>query len=156
MPLPWMSSEPAPLIVGHEIVMLPAVTALGAMRRRAARREPALQGMAIVADPIYDVGDVRLNLDDAHTGSPRRARAPLPPLAPNIERCLREVGLLPLRRLARAEAEAAAVAEAMPPTSRILGGDANVERIVGGLLRDHRLLHFAVAAPAKRLRIRTP
>jgi tetratricopeptide (TPR) repeat protein len=143
-------AEPAPLIAGHEIVMLPAVTALGAMRRRAARREPALQGMALVADPIYDVDDARLNLDDTPTGSPRRVR-PLPslaPLPPAIERCLREVGLLPLRRLARAEAEAAAVAEAMPPTSRILGGDANVERITGGLLRDHRLLHFAVAAPA--------
>ena len=59
--LPSPSSNPAsPLIVKHEIVLLPSASALWLMREELRGRQPAPKAVAILADAVFDKGDARL------------------------------------------------------------------------------------------------
>ena len=66
-----------PLIVNHEIVTLPSASTLGIIRRELARRTPARDGIAVIADPVFSAGDERLKGTTAstHAGSPAPAGA---------------------------------------------------------------------------------
>jgi CHAT domain-containing protein/uncharacterized protein HemY len=49
-----------PLVVKHEVVSLPSASALAAHRRELAGREPAPNGVAVIADPVFYAGDERV------------------------------------------------------------------------------------------------
>ena len=48
-----------PLIVGHEVVSLPSVSALAIQRTELAGRQPAPKMLAVIADPVFDRSDAR-------------------------------------------------------------------------------------------------
>ena len=56
---PGRRVEPVPLIVRHEIVSLPSVSALAVQRRELAGRTPAPKMLAVIADPVFDRVDAR-------------------------------------------------------------------------------------------------
>ena len=60
---PRDSRSLTPLIVNHEIVTLPSASTLGVIRRELARRTPARDGIAVIADPVFSAGDERLKRD---------------------------------------------------------------------------------------------
>lgn len=61
--LPLPSGNPAsPLIVQHEIVLLPSASALWLMREELRGRQPAPKAVAILADAVFDKGDARLGV----------------------------------------------------------------------------------------------
>src|SRR5262249_732330 len=45
------------LAAGHEVVVLPSASALGALRKAVARRPPATLGAAVFADPVFERDD---------------------------------------------------------------------------------------------------
>jgi CHAT domain-containing protein/tetratricopeptide (TPR) repeat protein len=54
------SLSPHPLIVDHEIISLPSASTLAIQRRELAGRQPAPKGVAVLADPVFQITDARL------------------------------------------------------------------------------------------------
>ena len=54
--------DPRPLILDHEIVNLPSASVLAALRRELVDRKPAAKGVAVLADPVFEVNDARVKL----------------------------------------------------------------------------------------------
>ena len=57
------AGSPAPLIVRHEIVNVPSASAMAAQRAYLSGRKPAPKGIAVIADPVFSIADVRLPAD---------------------------------------------------------------------------------------------
>ncbi|MFL6261108.1 MAG: CHAT domain-containing protein [Thermoanaerobaculia bacterium] len=126
------AGEPAePLLLDHEIVMLPSATALLAQRRRLAGRRPAPGTVAILADPVFSATDERLA-----RGSGVRS-VPDGQVAEGID--------VSLHRLPYTAEEAQAIARLVPPEERLLalGTAADRDLVLSGALRRYRILHFA-------------
>src|SRR5207237_2811173 len=50
----------SPLILHHEVVVLPSASLLAALRQRAARLRPATEKVALIGDPVISPKDPRL------------------------------------------------------------------------------------------------
>ena len=74
--LPDPASPAQPLLVGHEVVGLPAASAARGLRRETPARA-AGTGVAILADPVFDARDQRLGRKPATDGN-RASPAPEP------------------------------------------------------------------------------
>ncbi len=116
-----------PLLLDHEIVTLPSVSVLSALRERALERRPAPAELAVVADPVFAWKDPRA---DAAASPPQQNTASIP--APE--------------RLPYAAREAEAILALAPPRQRYaaLGFDASRHAVLGGDLERYRIVHFAV------------
>lgn len=134
-----------PLVVSHDVVMLPSLSALATQRRRSVRRSisdsvhksPA-PTVAIFADPLFDRLDPRL------TGKPEREIVESPLASRAIgERSRSITGAL--ERLPHTRLEAEAIAALVPEERRLLalGPAARRSTVVDGGLRDFSILHFA-------------
>jgi len=127
-----VSPEGAPLLVDHEIVLLPSATVLVQQRRRLAGRPPAPEELAILAHPIFSPADPRLarNRGAVHGGEDRGDPA---------------LGLGPLEPLPFTEDEANAIARLVPADRRlvVLGAAASRDLALSGVLSRYRILHFA-------------
>jgi CHAT domain-containing protein/tetratricopeptide (TPR) repeat protein len=124
----------APLVTAHEVVHLPSASTLAALPRTAGA---APGTVAVVADPVYDASDPRVD--------PAR-RGPARPLPPALQRSLDDVA--PGRRLARlafTRREAEAILALVPASSRraALGFEASRRTVAGGALAGHAIVHFA-------------
>ena len=67
--LPGKSGENGnpPLIVDHEIVLLPSVSTLGILRENYNDRQPPNRSLAILADPVFSANDERLKNSSSAT-----------------------------------------------------------------------------------------
>ncbi len=83
--------------------------------------------VAVVADPIFDLGDDRVHVDAAGRASDTKRAGPALP------------------RLTGTAQEAAGIEEAVGPgkVSLFLGASASVETILNPAMRDYRILHLA-------------
>ncbi|MBX7222142.1 MAG: CHAT domain-containing protein [Blastocatellia bacterium] len=54
------SPVPSPLLVQHEIVILPSASALAALRKEIPGRTPAPLKLAVLADPVFSAADIRV------------------------------------------------------------------------------------------------
>jgi CHAT domain-containing protein/Tfp pilus assembly protein PilF len=117
----------SPLLVRHEITLIPSASVLVALRRRAGGRDPAPEELAVLADPVFSREDSRL---------PARRSAPA---------AVGWLGGQDLTRLQFAGAEADAILKLASPRSvlRALGFAARRDLVLSGLLGRYRILHFA-------------
>lgn len=118
------ASKSRPLIVDHEIVHLPSISVLAALRSQAAGRRPPTGLLAVVADPVFGPDDERL-----------RGLAPVAQARNGLS----------LRRLPYAGLEADAIL-ALAGSRRILtasGFEANRDLVRSGKLNGYGILHFA-------------
>ena len=115
-------SAPALLVEHHEIVRLPSLSVLAALRRERADREPPAGDLAILADPVFGPDDSRLG---PH----------MPAASPTLE-------TLPRLVHSRREAETM-MALAPGPTFLATGFAANRQMVLDGELSGYRILHFA-------------
>ena len=131
-----------PLIVEHEIISLPSASVLASLRGQLNGRRPAPKTIAVLADPVFEITDVRVK-----TGGPRGSRegvkrqtkeinAPVAERTMGPERLLR----LPFTRL-----EANSVVPLVAPGQRLLALDfaANRETAMSADLAQYRIIHFA-------------
>jgi CHAT domain-containing protein len=138
--LPWPGDRSAaPLVARHELVSLPSASVLAWLRETNARR-PASRGVAILADPVFEADDPRLQ---ARGAGASRTEAP-----PPVQAAAREVGLTPQGRIPRlpfSRQEAAAIRAAGSPgrVMTALDFSASRARVLGSDLASYRIVHFA-------------
>ncbi|HYO12171.1 MAG TPA: CHAT domain-containing tetratricopeptide repeat protein, partial [Thermoanaerobaculia bacterium] len=124
-----------PLIVGHEIAVLPSASVLPLLRRERPDPPSADHRIAVLADPVFDRNDPRV-------------RRPATPAAPaGTARLLRSTvpGGGRLDRLTFSRVEAQRILAAAPPGTGLaaLDFEANREKVVSGDLAGYSILHFA-------------
>jgi CHAT domain-containing protein/Tfp pilus assembly protein PilF len=133
LPAPAQRSREAaePLLVRHEIAMLPSATVLLSQLRRLAGRRPAPKTVAVLADPVFSKADERLA---AARGRPA-ARG----------RSDEGLDLALLHRLPHTAEEARAIVRLVPRHEALLamGPAARRDLVTSGALRRYRILHFA-------------
>jgi CHAT domain-containing protein len=126
-----------PLIVSHEIINLPSVSALAALREDDEKRT-APNALAVFADPVFTSDDPRIkqNADQTQSASTESASA--------AERSARESGVSAFRRLRFSRLEADAIASLAGPASlKAIDFDASRARATSEELSRYRILHFA-------------
>ena len=157
------SQSVQPLITQHEIVNLPAASALAAIRSESAGRKRADRALAVLADPVFDLSDPRLLHAVKRTSSSDFVKKPRPAgeaqTAPKPETALSANSELmrsirsfaqtvehgSFSRLPFSREEAEAIASLAPRNSLMKFTDfqANRSTAASGELSHYRMIHFA-------------
>ncbi|OKH29562.1 hypothetical protein NIES2101_43275, partial [Calothrix sp. HK-06] len=128
-----------PLMVNHEIVNLPSVTAIATQRQRFNNGIKAPKTLAVLADPVFEANDIRL------TGKE-------PALAPelnldrsSLQRALKNIKRDGMARLKETRAEADEILKLVSPQEAIhaYDFDANYNFVTNPELKKYRFLLFA-------------
>jgi CHAT domain-containing protein/TPR repeat protein len=142
--LPTASEVSTPLIDKHEIVALPSISTLVAIRRRPERLSSPNKIVAVLADPVFSRADDRVEKDKqqpttAFSGSNQSSNQPA---LPDFERRLRNGEPM---RLAHASEEADAILASTPRGSgwAAKGFDASRETAMSARVGEYRIVHFA-------------
>ena len=149
----------SPFILDHEVVDLPSASVLAVLKKQMAGREPAAKTIAVLADPVFDIHDARVqtaqrSVKGGKTAIPAHRGAEDVSLPDKMSKALlfrsaSEVGMIqgeaPFPRLFFARAEAEAVLQGVPPEQRLKALDFNASRAtaMSRKLHDYRIVHFA-------------
>lgn len=143
-------ASPKPLIVEHEIVLLPSASALWLMREDLRGRKPAPKTVAILADAVFDKDDARLAATTKSVARNRSKNSPDLPLPNAQTRALRSFdglgsGRGTLGRLPFSRREADAIKSLIPEKDVMLalGFRASVATATSPELSQYRYVHFA-------------
>ncbi len=137
-----------PLIVEHEIVMLPSASALAVLRRETKDRALAPGLVAVLADPVFDGADVRVRRAAAAVRDSETQGAPFVN-DPGLLRSVEETGLAdgrwPLPRLLGTRREARAILSLAPAqkSRQAIDFEASRETATEGDLSQYQIVHFA-------------
>jgi CHAT domain-containing protein/Flp pilus assembly protein TadD len=152
LPKPGGVDDRQPMLLHHEVVNLPSASALAVLRREAEGRTPGEMTVAVLADPVFDTDDPRLNEDRSgsegalsNAGEPgSRGRSS------QVFRSLRQVGFtdgdkLVIPRLLATRQEAEAIIALAPKDSSLnaTGFEANLDTARSPDLSRFRVVHFA-------------
>ena len=147
LPLP---ATAMPLIVEHEVVMLPSASALWLMREELRGRQPAPKTVAILADAVFDKDDARLVATTKTVSRNRSRSSPELAVASAQTRALRSFdglgsGRGTLGRLPFSRREADAIKSLIPEKDVMLalGFRASVATAMSPELSQYRYVHFA-------------
>jgi len=136
-----------PLILDHEIVILPSASTLTVLRQEVKGRKPAEKTVAVLADPVFESSDERVkglrgqagsNTDDAQ-----------PATAAGIRRAARDLGLndaeLTIPRLPGTRREADQILALVPRSQTKAAFDfaASRQTVASKELGEYRYVHFA-------------
>lgn len=150
LPVPAGRAGSAPLVVEHEIVMLPSASALSEIRRNAGvrRQRPRARGtVAVLADPVFRADDPRVARPRTNDASrPAQAARDEVSHRPPLEalRGSEAQPSAPLERLPYTREEARAIAaRASRQSMTALGFDATRDLALSPAIRDFRIVHFA-------------
>jgi CHAT domain-containing protein len=133
-----------PLIVNHEIVNLPSVTAIATQRQDLKGRKTAPLTLAVLADPVFEAKDERI------TGKPET-------IVPNsdfrgnelnqsaLKQATRNLNRSGLPRLEGTRTEADTILNIIPSSNNLqaFDFDANYNWVTNKQLSQYRFLHFA-------------
>jgi CHAT domain-containing protein len=125
-----------PLVLDHEIVMLPSASTAALLRTETAGRAPADKTVLVVADPVFDAQDPRVRA---------RLKADVPTAPVAVPARLQREGAGPLRRLLGSRREATAIlAHAAGGQGRgALDFEASRAFATGGAFARYRMIHLA-------------
>jgi CHAT domain-containing protein/tetratricopeptide (TPR) repeat protein len=138
-----------PVIVEHEIIMLPSASALAVLRKELAGRKPAPKMVAVLADPVFDRKDERLQTAVAKRSPILASSTRGVAERNNILRAAKDAGLvdstLELPRLPATRREAEAIVSLVPASSRFQALDFGASRATATSpdLSQYRYVHFA-------------
>jgi CHAT domain-containing protein/tetratricopeptide (TPR) repeat protein len=142
-----------PLLSDYEIVSLPSATTLYVMRKENKGRAIPPKTVAILADPIFDLRDVRFALSKATEAKKKTRNLPTPSLNSDTSRDLQssaeESGMRAeeggFRRLPFSLQEASAITALVPGQESLTatGFDATLTNATIPELRQYRIIHFA-------------
>ncbi len=137
------TSDSRPLLVDHEIVVLPSATTLAVLRGETANRQPAAKEVAVFADPVYSAKDARVQAEARRIqGSLGYDSSPLR----NTNTGNQVQTEFP--RLISSMWEATKIVELVPrnQSNLILDFDANRTNAASAEISNYRFLHFAAHA----------
>ncbi len=133
------SSEPVPLMLEHDIVSLPSTSTLAVLRSMTAQRTPATKAVVVLADPVYERNDPRL---EAKIGKVSAGQS-------YIDQAAVDLGLLDtgsgIPRLLASTEEAHEIMRMVPGDTglKALGFDANLDTVSNPAIAQYRIVHFA-------------
>lgn len=133
------------LIATHELVSLPSASALAVLRNEIKGRPAATKQLAVFADPVFQVGDARVQLAKTKMPGTMRAESLNDLAVQTLTRAAAEAGLTNFARLPFARQEAEAIAKLLPPTQQLKALDFTASRqtALSRQLDQYRQLHFA-------------
>ncbi len=138
--------QQVPLVLDHEIINEPSASALALVLSESASRKPSPKSVAILADPVFEVGDSRIKSPNA--GSLQAAATASP--TGEITRAFRDVGVEggEIPRLLSSREEAEAIMKVVPWRTgfKAVDFDANRTTAMGSDLGQYRVVHFATHA----------
>ena len=147
-PRPSGSGPDTPLIVSHEVVMLPSASAVSLLRREITGRKPAPKTLAVFADPVFDRSDPRAgqNAQPAapHTGSAAESTRILEHLSePGESASVPSALKIPRLPYTAQEADEILRVAHDPASLKAVSFQASRATATSGRLSDYRYLHFA-------------
>jgi CHAT domain-containing protein/predicted negative regulator of RcsB-dependent stress response len=148
-PLPAMAASHSaglvPLMVEHEIISLPSVSALAVIRKETGSRPVPARAVAVLADPVFEANDPRLKPQPkGRTDATIKQRG-----TASLNRSLSDVGVfrdgLSLSRLPGSRQEAELIMQLAPGEAGMLAVDfeANRATATSAELSKYRIVHFA-------------
>jgi len=141
LPSPTRAANDPPLIVQHEIVILPSASTLYELRQDMRDATP-VRTVAVLADPVFQVDDARLRSRTSARPSTESELSRNPASA--LTRAIDSSGIARLERLPYTRSEALAIAgRARGQSLTALGFDATRELALSPSIRDYRIVHFA-------------
>jgi len=147
VPFAALSLGGEPLVRRHEIVVLASASVLASIRRKTAERTPAPDLLAMIADPVFESSDPRLQeLRRNEEGSREPVSRSGSPA--DLERAVGSVGLGKLKRLRHSRREARAILSlaSSATTWSAMDFEASRVRVLEEPLENYRILHFATHA----------
>ncbi len=138
-----------PLIVDHELLTLPSASTLALLRREMANRQPAAKTIVVLADPVFEKADERLQI--ARTPASKLSQVSL---STELQRAVAETtegdatgNIVPASffRLPYTRTEANAILAVAPKatTKVVLDFAVNRDAAINGDLGQYRYVHFA-------------
>jgi CHAT domain-containing protein/tetratricopeptide (TPR) repeat protein len=156
---PDSSDASAPLILDHEVINLPSASVLALIRSETRQRQLAPKALAVLADPVFEKDDSRLQLISKGKTAEKPPQIPLhgdkrtvgqsqsKPEA--LSRALEDFDLLndhlKLPRLYSSLQEATDIMAVAPPDGRLEAIDFKASRAMATdpVLAQYRIIHFA-------------
>jgi CHAT domain-containing protein/Tfp pilus assembly protein PilF len=154
LPSPEDEKRPAgdyePLIAKHEVVSIPSASVLSLIRRETAGRQRAAKSVAVLADPVFEASDPRLESAKKGNSSGKTppTRAAYAELS-DLTRAIRTMNFPDARygfvRLPFSRSEANSVIALTPKGTGLKATDFNASRdlAMSGQLSQYRIVHFA-------------
>jgi CHAT domain-containing protein/Flp pilus assembly protein TadD len=143
------SSKYQPLIVNHEIVNLPSVTAIATQRQDLKGRKTAPLTLAVLADPVFNTKDCRVTKEDCQASDKSSSIGPNLDVGTEVEQSQlkqagRNLNRNVLERIQGTRTEADAILKLVPSNNlQAFDFDANYKWITNPQLSQYRFLHFA-------------
>ncbi len=142
-----------PLIVDHEVIMLPSLSTLAVFRNEVRGRPQAKKAVAVLADPVFESDDPRVRSLKQKSPASSQAKPAQSTegklLNRQLDRAAREIdtdnGPVTFERLPFTLQEAQAIFSIVPEdqTKRAIGFDASLKTALDPELRQYRVIHFA-------------
>jgi CHAT domain-containing protein len=153
LPAPSPGGAAQPLILSHEVVILPSASSLAMLRRLSQRREPPKRLIAILADPVFSRTDERFTeivSSTAITDAALRAPGAVVPAPGGDDDAAKFDGqsYRDMPRLFRTRWEAEQIAALSPPGSAtlLLDFDATPDAVSSEAVMGSRIIHLATHA----------
>jgi CHAT domain-containing protein/Tfp pilus assembly protein PilF len=154
MPAPEDKKRPAgdyePLIAKHEVVSVPSASVLSIIRHETAGRQRAAKSVAVLADPVFEESDPRLESVKNGNSSGETPAAPASDVElSELTRSIRTMNFSDARagftRLAFSRQEAQSIFALTPKGTGLKATDfsANRDLAMSRQLSQYRILHFA-------------
>ncbi|MEG4584099.1 CHAT domain-containing protein [Microcoleus sp. MOSTC5] len=129
----------SPLIVDHEIVLLPSASTLGILRQNYSDRQPPTRTLAMLADPVFSADDERVKNESTATN-----REAIESVNLGLSRSSRDNNIQ-WSRLTFTRQEAQIIQALVPANSRTESLDFEASRAVATSqnLSQYKIIHFA-------------
>ena len=133
-------AQPRALAEDYELVDLPSISVLSALKRQQIKRAPATHAAAVFADPVFEPNDPRIQKAGAgRSGLTQNART-----ESKVRSALRSTSFARgIRRLFFSRDEAQAILSIAPDSFLALDFRANRATVLGSELSKYRIIHFA-------------
>jgi CHAT domain-containing protein len=138
--LPAPGGQENPILATNEVVVLPSVSTLIAIRRTLKQASSTSKLVAVVADPVFSASDDRVQIDRPEPGVTMAATQPAPQTMPEV---LTRAGSL--NRLGHATEEADAISRMAPWGTTMIakGFQASRETAMSSTIGQYQIVHFA-------------
>ncbi len=154
LPAPEDQKRPAgdyePLIARHEVVSIPSASVLSLIRREMAGRQRAAKSVAVLADPVFEASDPRLeSAKNGNSSGETRAAPAADAEHSELARAIRTMNFSDARagftRLPFSRYEAESIFALTPKGTGLKATDFNASRALAlsPQLSQYRILHFA-------------
>jgi CHAT domain-containing protein len=139
---PDQPENSSPLLARHEIVTLPSISTLAAIRHEKSRASSSNKVVAVLADPVFSDKDDRVESGKPNTAITSGDQTPSQPPLADFERFARDAGV---SRLVHSSEEADAILQTTAADTAMVarGFAASRETAMSQRVGEYKILHFA-------------